>query len=232
MDGIRLLTLSGWTQPADALLALLPQADHFDYAGLNGFDAVSKAINTTDYDMVIGWSLGGVIARQLIQRGVLRAHALVLLSSPFRFVRNAHIHEAMPPDIFEQFYANYRDDTKRTVDRFHGLIAKGDMYAKRILNELSHHPFVMQTDVWLPWMDVLCEYNGFTQDYSMLPPSLIIHGQSDAIVPYEQSEYLHQHLPNSQHERWEHCGHAPHLHDPERLAERIRNFAMQTIGKI
>lgn len=229
MDGLRILTISGWTQPADALLPIVPHADHLDYAGLDGFDAVSVASKSGAYDLVIGWSLGGVIARQLLKRQTIQARALVLVSSPFRFVVDQQVSEAMPADVFEQFYANYRDDTKRTVNRFHGLVAKGDRHAKRIMEELSHHPLVLQTTHWLPWMDVLRDYNGFDQDYHMLPPTLIVHGHEDAIVPYRQSEYLHRHLPQSEHVGWEGCGHAPHLHDAVRLQALIQHYAERVI---
>jgi len=230
MDGLRILTISGWTQPADALLPIVPHADHLDYAGLEGFDAVSVAATSGHYDVIIGWSLGGVISRQLLKRGALSAKVLVLLSSPFRFVVDHRVSEAMPADVFEQFYANYRDDTQRTVNRFHGLVAKGDRDARRILDALSHHPLVLQTEHWLPWMDVLRDYNGFDEDYGLLPPTLIVHGREDAIVPYRQSEFLHQHLPQSEHEGWEGCGHAPHLHDASRLQARIQRFVEQVMG--
>ena len=224
MDGLNILTLSGWTQPADALLKLAPQADFVDYADATHPQEVAEKLTKRDYDLVIGWSLGGIIARHLLSEKVLETTALITISSPYQFVRNEQVHAAMPADTFEQFYTNYRDDTQRTVKRFHGLVLKGDKRMKELTGTLGHHDRVHEVGSWLPWMDVLKGYSAKQKNYENLPPTLIVHGTEDAIVPREQAELLKDHLPSAEMLILEGCGHAPHLHAPDEVRAAIQNF--------
>lgn len=226
MDGLDILTFSGWSRPADALRPLAPSADTFDYfdAGRPDIRAIAAQLPRRDYDLVIGWSLGGVLARRLLQTGHLRARAFVSLSAPLQFVRDTRVRDAMPPETFERFYTNYRDDPARTAARFHGLLVKNDRHHRRILGELTHHPRVQEADAWLRWMDFLATYSALDHRYDALPPSLLIHGAGDAIVPVAQAYHLSEHLGAAALHVLPHCGHAPHHHDPDGLRRRIAAF--------
>lgn len=221
---MKTLTISGWTQPADALLDIAPGADVLEYAAATDLQSVAERLPQTEYDRVIGWSLGGILAQELIAEGLLQAGRLILLSSPYQFVSTPDWLHAMPPDTFQQFNDNYRDDTSRTVNRFHGLVAKGDVHERRIIGELSHHPRVLETDLWLPWMEFLRTYSAGRRDYSALPPTLIIHGMADSIVPVQQAQPLAASLPNARLELWDNAAHALHHHDRERLRKLIEDF--------
>ena len=220
MESLKILTLSGWTQPADALDVLAPHAQTFDY-----IDHSPESILTHkgEYDLIIGWSLGGVIARRLLARGAVQAGALISIAAPYQFVRGGEVHHAMPQDTFEQFYANFRDDTPRTSSRFHGLLLKGDSRAREIRDQLSHHPRLHETPLWLRWMDFLREYSAHEADYSSLPKTLIIHGEQDAIIPVEQGRMLADKLGAKLH-LLPGAAHAPHLHDPAGVRRAIEEF--------
>lgn len=223
-EKMKILTISGWTQPSDALLGIAPGADVLDYFAATDVRTAAGRLPAREYDRVIGWSLGGILAREMIADGLLKADRLISLASPYQFVRTPNWPHAMPPETFELFTANYRDDTQRTVNRFHGLVAKGDTHARRIMGELSHHPHVLETDLWLPWMDFLRSYSADGRDYTPLPPTLIVHGTADAIVPVQQVEPLALRIPNQKTEIWDNAGHALHHHDPIRLRKLIEEF--------
>ena len=227
LHGLRLLTLSGWTQPTDALAGLLPpdaDAAHIDYSGASSPEAVAELLAGTQADLMVGWSLGGVLARQLVRMGAVKTRALVLIAAPLQFVRDSRLKEAMPAETFEQFYANYRDDTARTVRRFHGLLVKDDTRARDILPLLGHHHAVGDVARWLPWMDFLRRYSAYDHDYSSLPPSLIIQGRRDAIVHPSQAEALAAMLPNARLTMLEESGHTPHHHDVLAVRDAICRF--------
>lgn len=220
----RILTISGWTQAPDSLAHLFPQADMLDYAGAVTLDEVAAMLPANRYDLVIGWSLGGVLARQLIKAQHLNAEKLVLVSSAYQFVRSEDFHHAMPQDIFARFYENYRDDTARTIERFHGLTVKGDQRQREVMARLAHHPDVFKTTHWLPWLDYLAAYSAGKEQYQTLPETLIIHGTEDAIIPVAQAEALAAKIPHAQLDIWHDAGHALQWHDPQRLRQRIIQF--------
>lgn len=224
MDGSKILSISGWTQSPDALKTLFSSADSVDYIDQARSDQVAELLPQRDYDLVIGWSLGGLIARQLMKQGVLRARSLVLISSPFQFVRSERVEAAMPRNTFERFYANYRDDTERTIARFSGLLVKGDTRESQIRRQLTPHARIRDAAAWLRWMDVLETYSAADHDYAALPDTLIIHGVQDAIIPVEQAYLLATHLPNAQLLIMENAGHAPHWHNTEYVRDAICAF--------
>jgi len=213
------LTLSGWTQPADALLPLAPGAAVFDYSEYASPEASFSALAQFKHaEHVIAWSMGGQLALRAIAAGVLAPRRLTLIAAPWQFVTRR---DGMDPTTFEQFRANYAQNPARTKTRFHALVAKGDRYLQRVMAELTHHHAVEDTPRWLPWLDELGRASLEGLDFSRVPPTLIVHGAEDAIVPVAQGEKLAALLPNATLRRWEGAGHAPHVHDLARLRAEI-----------
>lgn len=218
-----MLTLSGWTQPSDAVArALAPDAATFDYSDYATLEASFEGLRAfADAEAIIAWSLGGQVALRAIAAGVLRPKRLTLIATPYQFVQSATRKHAMDAQTFQTFRDNYAQDPKRTSARFHALVAKGDSQASHILKQLEHHPAVLDTQCWLPWLDMLGTSNLDGIDLRHMPPTTIIHGTRDAIVPIQQARLLAEMLPQAWLEEWDGAAHAPHLHDRERLQEAL-----------
>lgn len=215
---MKTLTLSGWTQPSDALVPLVPDALTFDYSDYPNPEASFEGFRQfADVERIVAWSMGGQLALRAIAAGVLNPKKLVLIAPPYEFVGE----EGMDPFTFNQFRENYAKDAARSKTRFHGLIAKGDKYHKQIVGMLGHHPEVENTARWLPWLDDLGAFTVNALDLSRVPAPLIVHGAEDVIVPIAQSRALAKHLGSGIFEAWEACGHAPHHHDTEKLRNRL-----------
>lgn len=220
---MRRLMLSGWAQPADALKPVAPEALAFDYSAYaTPQESFAGLAAFRDAEEVIGWSTGGQLALRAIAAGVLAPRKLTLIGVPYQFVSGQGI-LGMDPLTFEQFRTNFATNPARTKNRFHALVAKGDEDASRVLGQLTHHPEVENTARWLPWLDELGRHSLSGTRVSHVPQTLIVHGMSDAIVPHGQAQLLANLLPNATVRLWENVGHAPHLHNPEKLrAEMAR----------
>lgn len=214
------LLLSGWTQPVDALAHLEAGAMQFDYSAHGNADAAMEQMARLNPSRVIGWSMGGQLALRAIMARAITPKHLTLIAAPIQFVSDAEV-KGMDPITFRQFRENYANDPARTKTRFHGLVAKGDREMKRVMSLLGHHPKVEDVAHWLPWLDDLAAQRLDAAALASAPPTLIIHGMSDAIVPFVQSEYLARMLPRAQVNGWAEVGHAPHLHDATRLIAEI-----------
>jgi len=212
------LTLSGWTQPSDALAEHIPGALTFDYSDYPDAESAIAALRAfREVPRIVAWSLGGQLALRAIAAGALAPERLILIAPPFQFVKDDTFPHGMSPVTFEQFRHNYATDADRTKERFHGLIGKGHRDPRAILRRLRHHPEVTDTARWLPWLDGLGRdsLSGIT-----LPPGgdvTLLHGVGDAIVPVGQADYIRALLPEARYEYWEETGHAPHLEDTQRL---------------
>lgn len=214
------LLLSGWTQPTDALSHLEDGATAFDYSEYANPDAAIEALREIKPSRVIAWSMGGQMALRAMAAGALAPAHLTLIATPMQFVSDATM-KGMDPTTFSLFRESYARDPARTKTRFHGLVAKGDRDMKRVMGLLGHHPEVENVARWLPWLDVLAAYRLDVRALALAPATLIIHGMNDAIVPFAQSVCLASVLPQAELKAWAKVGHAPHVHDADRLRAEI-----------
>lgn len=219
-----ILTLSGWAQPADALVRglSLHHAHRFDYSDYPNAAASFGALACyAEVDEIIAWSMGAQLALRAVAAGVLRPKHMTLLTAPYQFVSDAVFKGAMDPLTYQQFRDNYTRDPYRTKKKFHALVAKGDQFAKRVQTMLDHHPEVENTARWLPWLNDLGETSLRDVTFRAWPPTLLIYGIEDAIVPIAQADKMPTLLPQAQVARWSGVGHAPHLHDAARVLHEI-----------
>lgn len=218
-----ILTLSGWAQPHDALTFLIPGSASYRYAEYKS--AEEALLNLRQYTprIAIGWSLGGLLLVQAVAMQILQPKLLVLLATPYQFVASEDYRHAMVPYTFRTFYQNYETNPTRTASRFNALIAKGDTSAKQVLERLSGNTTAAECEIWLPWLGYLATFSCKMLDFTKFPSTLIVHGKQDAVVSMAQAQTFQEALPSSRIMLWEGCGHAPHLHAPERLFNLIRN---------
>src|SRR5262249_1438587 len=144
-----------------------------------------------DVPHVVGWSLGGQLALRAIAAGVLKPRHLTLIATPWQFIGK----DGMGEETFGLFRASYRSAPEPTMDRFAGLIAQGDAEARNILRQFRHHLDAGDPARWLPWLDTLALNPLHDLAFDTLPPTLLIHGEGDAIVPVAQASFLKQALP-------------------------------------
>lgn len=215
------LLLSGWAQPADALSHLAPGATQFDYSDYPSFEAAIDALSTLKPSHVVAWSTGGQLALRALVAGAIKPAHLTLIAAPVQFVSAPHGPKGMDPLTYQLFRDSYAKDPTRTRARFHALVAKGDRDARKVMGQLRDHPEVENTDRWLPWLEAMAAHKLDMAGLASIPPTLIIHGMNDQVVPLTQSEALVAHLPNAQLNRWAEVGHAPHLHDAGRLMDEM-----------
>lgn len=218
--------LSGWTQPSDALAHLEQGATLFDYSDYPDVDSAVAALRALNPARIIGWSLGGQLALRAIAIGALSPRHLTVIAAPLQFIGDEK-RKGMDPTTYQLFRESYAKDPVRTMARFHALLAKGDSAAKHVMVRLSHHSQAANTARWLPWLDALAAARLDVSTLASAPPTLIIHGMNDAIVPVAQSEALADALPEVTLAIWADAGHAPHVHDGPRLVAAIAAHRQQ-----
>ncbi len=218
------LTLSGWTQPSDALARRMPGSTWFDYSDYPSAEASFEGLQQfADMPYIVGWSMGGQLALRAIAAGILKPRHLTLIASPWQFVSDY----GMGGRTFELFRDTYAKDAAAHKERFHALIAKGDKHEQRILGELEHHEDVENTARWLPWLQELASYSFDKDKHLYLPPTLLIQGENDTIVRLPQALKFQKELPQITLSRWADTGHAPHISDPQRLRQEIETHRAQ-----
>jgi len=222
---MKILTLSGWGQPHDALAAIAPDATHFDYSHFANVDEALAAISEAakNHEAIIGWSLGGQLAVRAVANGLIFPKKLVLIGVPFQFVRNENLSLGMPQDQFQKFRDNYEKNPARTLAKAWDLVAIADANEDAVKAKLQQFDRAKMLEKnWLGWLDMLNDFSCETLDFSHFPHTLLLHGMQDAVVAYNQSKQFAKLVPQAKHISLPDAGHAPHLHDLELVQSHIK----------
>ena len=96
--------------------------------------------------IVLGWSLGGMIATQLAHKYTDKVCGLITLATNANFVSSDTWPHAMPRETFTAFCENYQQYPEKTAKRFQALHTQGDIN-KRVVNDfLKKNTTLANTD--------------------------------------------------------------------------------------
>lgn len=174
--------------------------------------------------IVLGWSLGGLLAlglalsQRLRQPGLLRG--LVLMASSPSFRQRADWAAGIPAAILEDFGLRLQTDPQGTRKRFLALQVLGDPQGRRALDGMAAWPSPDPACL-ADGLKLLQEVDLRAALGTLTLPVQVIHGAQDRIVPPEAAFYLHQHIVGSQLTMLEQAGHAPFLSRPELCRDAI-----------
>lgn len=213
---MRALTLSGWAQAHDALAPVAPDgAIHFDYGTLTSLeDCFGQLEALGEFDIVIGWSMGGQLAMRAIAAGQLKTKRLVLLGVPYQIAADAHYTKASPPEKLAATRAMFIAGADEMMQKFLPLMASGDAKEREIIRNLRKHIVDFSKEhYWLLWFDELVQFSCRELDFSHFPPTEILHGEKDLVVLAAQAVTLGEKIPGARVYLLPECSHVPHWHD-------------------
>lgn len=87
--------------------------------------------------VLVGWSLGGMLAVQLQRRFPERFSVVVTIASNACFVERAGWPTAMPAEIYKEFYADMRNDPAKALKRFALLVTQGSAQRRSLGKSLQ-----------------------------------------------------------------------------------------------
>ena len=184
---------------------------------------------------VVGWSLGAQVALTWAQRAPNQVKRLVLLGATPSFTQRSGWPHAVTPVVMRQFTSAIGRDCSSVLRRFVALQSLGDKQAVRVAHKLRTVLFTNP----LPAQAVLesgLEILRTADLRALLPsiqqPTLLIHGEHDAVTPCAAGEALGETLPNARFHKISGAGHAPFLSDPNAVAALLREFLDETIAAV
>jgi len=173
--------------------------------------------------IIVGWSLGGLIAQALAHALPKRVAALILIASTPKFVADESWEYALSPDILATFAQNLQTDYLGTVKRFFALQFLGTKTDSRAVAALRD-TILEQPATGQALVDGLSILR--TADFSQAPvkqPALWVLGRLDKLIPAGLADalpemgYKHIALLN-------HAAHVPFVTHPELFMEQIGAF--------
>lgn len=234
---MRVFSLTGWMQQEDYLRLLCPKLE-IEPLAYQHFSGIEEMVAHHGWqkqplkpDLLIAWSLGGQVALDLISKSYIKPSKLVLIATPFsmqkQMLESLGAGE-MFTDIFQQMQGIANGKTAlwqppaRMLQRFTQMIAFGDTYRKQVLEHiqlLSLYPHALH------WLQYLFSFDVTQLDCQKIPPSLLIYGKEDVIVPISAVAQYEALLPKTEIHIVEQSGHAPHYHSPDDVRKWIQHYA-------
>lgn len=132
----RILLITGWGGGTKLLKSLQHalQQRSYDVELMNIFNALDEKVldqyveKAQNFDVIIGWSLGGQLATLLvnqIERKYSKKKILITLASNPCFVANAEWQTAMDQSTFQNFKQSFENDAITTLKKFGYMVCQG-----------------------------------------------------------------------------------------------------------
>jgi pimeloyl-[acyl-carrier protein] methyl ester esterase len=175
--------------------------------------------------VLVGWSLGALLALELARTRPDRITRLILFGSTPRFVAAPDWPHGLDAATVAAFVDGYATSPAATLRRFFALQSLGDAGRGQILPRLGAAG-VAHAGQALPaladGLRLLAETDLRAGIASIGQPTCLIHGDGDALMPPAAARWLAGALPRARLVVLENRGHAPFLSDPTGCAAVIR----------
>ena len=164
--------------------------------------------------VIIGWSLGGLIAANLILANPDVVDKLVLIASSLRFSKTDGWMDAVDRKILNLFAENLIEDYKTTLSRFLALQFNGDEYARQGLRILKQKVFeceVPEIKVLKQGLEVLLNADLRKQAINIKCPVQFIGGEHDTLTPAVALKEIASRIPQANVSIIKGASHAPFI---------------------
>lgn len=198
-------------------------------AGGSDLDALTEVLarHCPRQMVLLGWSLGGLIAIRMAHRLPQRIRALVLVATTPRFVTAVDWPCAVGPEVLASFGEGLARDYRRTVRDFLSLQVRGDERAGELLKELKSRVFAHgdpDPQALAGGLRVLGESDLRADLAAMKTRTLLVTGDRDRITPPEATRRMHEALEGSVFFPIEGASHAPFLSHREEFLGAVTDF--------
>lgn len=166
---------------------------------------------------LVGHSLGGLIALQLMSLAPGRVRKAVLLDPVG--ARGVTFDESMY-EAFNQM-ARSRDLTKMVIlSTVHSAETLDPAYAEALADDA----FKAVRGIGHSVLEILKTVNLESAAQQVATPTLILHGEHDQIISQQTSEQLARLMPHAQFERLADAGHCWNIENPKRFTHRLKEW--------
>jgi pimeloyl-[acyl-carrier protein] methyl ester esterase len=171
--------------------------------------------------ILIGWSLGGMLAIQLALEPHSNISGLVLVATTPRFCSACDWPHGCSDDMLDGFRQSVAQSSIKALSSYFSLMFLGDTLSRSDYNHLArevvdrkHLPGQGGLEKGLELLAML----DLRKDIQRVKTScLVIHGESDRIIPAGAGRFLAESMADAELAMFPDCGHAPFLTYPEKF---------------
>lgn len=176
--------------------------------------------------ILIGWSLGGLVAQYLAIKRVQKVVGLITLCSSPKFIKDDNW-LGIDPKVLDSFQQQLEHDHLRTLKRFLAIQNLGQVNAKtdvqKMLEAVQRKP-IANVRTLKYGLDMLKNTDLRTYISHIDIPFLHLYGRRDALVPYNEPDSTLAINSSSKHKIYSSASHAPFISHPELVIADILAF--------
>lgn len=172
-----------------------------------------------DRSLVIGWSLGALVALELAHAYSNRLSHLVLIGGTSRFVTDDGYETGWHPRIVERMKKQLQRHPDETIEAF-----LASLWTQGETADISAFVHRDRTDELVIGLDYLLTADARPFLSSIHIPLLLIHGVQDTICQPDASRYMAERVPNAELVLLPGTGHVPFVTKTGECAHLIRTW--------
>lgn len=174
--------------------------------------------------VVLGWSLGGLVALRLALNETPIRRLILTGTSP-QFVADTRWPHAMAPEVLENFATQLLADHAGTIRRFLALQALGCADSRHILSELKNAIAAApppDADALAGGLEILRTTSLLADLPALRLPVTLIHGEHDTLAPLAAAHAMAERIPDACLHTIPGAGHAPFISHADTFLNLLR----------
>lgn len=199
-----------------------PQANEYTIENLAAL--IARVI--PDSSIVLGWSMGGLIAQQIALLHPAKVEALLLVATSPYFVANSSWF-GIKPNVLKMFKQQLAASSKQTIDRFLAIQAMGSDTAKDDIKQIraSLQNQAEPCNIALTEGLKLLENTDLRISIAAIQqPVLRLFGRLDSLIPFRVIEQIAQLQQNADIVIIEKASHAPFISHKKEFLDNLSKF--------
>ena len=180
--------------------------------------------------ILLGWSMGGLIAQAIALKYPLYLNKLILLSSNAQFMVSESWPNAMKASVLEGFIEDLVGNFKKTLQVFLMLQAQGGDNARDVIRELKAKLFAFgdpDEDALRGGLLLLKNTSFVSQLENFKLPVYLMYGRLDTMVPLVAAKTMAEKISQSKLHVFESSAHAPFISHHDEFMKVLKGYILE-----
>lgn len=147
-------------------------------------DEISGSGELSEPCVLVGWSLGGMLAVQIATRYPHKVSGVITLAANTKFIASHDYPNAMRLATNNNFTESFASDPGAALKIFSGLLAQGDTNERALLKKMRNLISAEAVNAnWLQALQLLSQLDNRNAFAALTQPGLHLFGAADVLIP-------------------------------------------------